>query len=124
MRGRRDKDLCSACNRKVDLHTWYLPPRYMPLAVFSNLIGDESKKVTATTMLKYPKTDFRIGKPELQKHMKTALCRDSSIISWLLFDQPLIGIEPTFSRIELSRMLERRFFFSTNQPDCFRISYK
>ena len=24
----RDKALCSACNRKVDLHTWYLPPRY------------------------------------------------------------------------------------------------
>ena len=73
----RDKALCSACNRKVDLHTWYLPPRYIPLAVFSNLVGDETKKATATTtVLKYLKTYFRIGKPELQKYMKTAPCKD------------------------------------------------
>ena len=76
----RDKAVCSAYNRKVDLHTWYLPPRYIPLALFSNLVGDETKKATATTVLKYPKTDFRIGKPELQKYMMTALCKDSSIM--------------------------------------------
>ena len=70
----RDKALCSACNCKIDLHTWYLPPRYIPLAVLSNLVGDETKKATATTMLKHPKTHFKIGKPELQKYMKTALC--------------------------------------------------
>ena len=77
----RDKALCSACNRKVDLHTWYLLPRYVPLEVFSNLVGDKTKKATATTVLKYLKTDFRIGKPELQMYMKTALCKDSSIIN-------------------------------------------
>ena len=46
--------------------------------------------------------------------MKTALCKDSSIIIdeswlfinihynelWLFFDQPVIGIEPTFSRMD------------------------
>ena len=97
----RDKALCSGDNRKVDLHTWYLPPRYIPLALFSNLVGDETKKATATTMLKYLKTDFRIGKPELHKYMKTALCKDSSIMNRrYFFDQPVIGIEPTFSRID------------------------
>ena len=54
----RDKALCSAYNRKVDLYTWYLPPRYIPLALSSNLVGDETKKATATNVLKYPKTDF------------------------------------------------------------------
>ena len=77
----RDKALCSACNCKVDLHTWYLPPRYVPLAVFSNLVGEEAKKATATTVVKYPKTYFRLGKPELQKYMKTALCKDLSIMN-------------------------------------------
>ena len=37
-----DKAVCSACNRKVDLHTWYLPPRYVPLELFPNLVGDET----------------------------------------------------------------------------------
>ena len=56
----RDKALCLACNRKVDLFTWYryLPPRYIPFELFSNLAGDETKKATATTVLKYPKTEF------------------------------------------------------------------
>ena len=77
----RDKALCSACNRKVDLHTWYLPPRRKLLALFSNLVGDETKKAIATTLLKYPKTDFRTGKSELHKYMKTAFCRDSFIMN-------------------------------------------
>ena len=67
----RDTALCSAWNRKVDLHSWYLPPTYIPLALFSNLVGDEIEKAIATTVLKYPKTDFQKGKPELQKYMKT-----------------------------------------------------
>ena len=96
----RDKALCSAHNRKVDLHTWYLPPRYIPLALFSKFVRDETKKAIATTVLKYPKTNFRIGNPEIQNYMKTALCKDSSIKSWLFFDQPVIEIEPTFSRID------------------------
>ena len=66
----RDKALCSACNCKVNLHTWNLLPRYIPLAVFSNLVDNETKKATTTTMLKYPEADFRIGEPELQKYMK------------------------------------------------------
>ena len=48
----------------------------MPLALFSNSVGNETKKANANTVLKYPKTDFRIGKPELQKYMKTAFCKD------------------------------------------------
>ena len=75
----RDKALCSACNRKVDFHTWNLLPRYIPLAVFSNLVDNETKKATTTTMLKYPEADFGIGEPELQKYMKVELCKDSSI---------------------------------------------
>ena len=75
----RDKALCSACNCKVNLHTWNLLPRYIPLAVFSNLVDNETKKATTTTLLKYPEADFRIGEPELQKYMKVELCKDSSI---------------------------------------------
>ena len=75
----RDKALRSACNCKVDLHTWNLLPRYIPLAVFSNLVDNETKKATTTTMLKYPEADFQIGEPELQKYMKVELCKDSSI---------------------------------------------
>ena len=75
----RDKALYSACNCKVDLHTWNLLPRYIPLAVFSNLVDNETKKATTTTMLKYPEEVFRIGEPELQKYMKVELCKDSSV---------------------------------------------
>ena len=45
----------------------------------SNLVDNETKKATTTTMLKYPEADFRIGEPELQKYMKIELCKDSSI---------------------------------------------
>ena len=55
---------------------------------------DETKKTIATTLLNSPKTDFRIGKPELQKYMKPALCKDS----FISFDQPVTGIKPTFLR--------------------------
>ena len=41
--------------------------------------------------------------------------------SWLFFDQPVIGIEPTLSRIDSVVCWKEDFFFSTNQPDCFRI---
>ena len=118
------KALSSAYNHKVDLPTWYLPPMYIPFAPFSNLAGDESKKATATNVLKYPKTDFRIGKPELQNYIKRALYKDSSIMNrWLFFDQLVIGIETIEPRFKnrFCSMLEIRFFFSTNQPVCFRI---
>ena len=55
--------------------------RYIPLAVFLNLANNETKKATSTTMWKYPEADSQIGKPELQKCMKAALCKDSSIIN-------------------------------------------
>ena len=32
--------------------------RHIPLALFSNLVGDETKKAIATTLLKYPKNRF------------------------------------------------------------------
>ena len=38
-------------------------PRHIPLALSSNLISDKIKKASATTLLKYPKTD--VDKPEL-----------------------------------------------------------
>ena len=63
----RDKALCSACNCKVNLHTWNLLPRYIPLAVFSNLVDNETKKATTTTMLKYLEADFRKGEPRTTK---------------------------------------------------------
>ena len=75
----RDKALCSACKRKIALLTWNLPPRHIPFALFSNLVGDETKKAIATTLMKYSKTNFGIGKPELLKNIKTAPCKDSSI---------------------------------------------
>ena len=53
---------------------------YIPLALFSNLFGDETKKPIATIVLKYPKTDLRIDKPELQTYMTTAFCKDSLIM--------------------------------------------
>ena len=104
----RGKALCSARNCKVDLHTWYLPPRYIPLALFWNLIVDETKKASTTTMLKY----FPIGKPELQKYMKAALCKHSWIISCgYFFDQTVIGIEPTFSRMDSAVCWKKDFSF-------------
>ena len=78
------------------MHTWYLPPRQMPLALFSNLVGGETKKTIATTLFKYPKTDFQIGKPEPQKYKDSTLQRFINKESWLFLDQPVIGIEPTF----------------------------
>ena len=62
----RDKALCSAYNRKVDLYTWYFPLKYIPLVLFLNIVGEKTKKAIATTVLKYPKTNFLKGKPELQ----------------------------------------------------------
>ena len=95
----RDEALSSACKRKVDLHTWYLSPRHIPLALFSNLVSDETKKAIATTLLKYPKADFQIGKSELPK-----VYEDSTLQGfinnelWLFFD--LTGTEPTFLRMD------------------------
>ena len=77
----RDKALCSAYNCKVDLHTWNQLPRYIPPAVFLNLVDNETKTATTTTMLKHPEVNFRIGEPELRKYMKTVLCRLINIIS-------------------------------------------
>ena len=52
-------------------------------------------------MLKYPTADFRIGKPELQKHNEDSTLQVfTNNESWLFFDQPVIGIEPTFSRTD------------------------
>ena len=39
---------------------------HITLTPFSNLVGDKAEKAIATTLLKYPKTDFRIAKSELQ----------------------------------------------------------
>ena len=49
------------------------PPLNIPLALFSNLVGDETRKAIATTVMKYLKRDFGIGKPELPK-----ICKDST----------------------------------------------
>ena len=117
----RDKALCSACNCKVNLHTWNLLPRYIPLAVFSNLVDNETKKAT-TTMLKYPEADFRIGEPELQKYMKVNSAKTHQYNkSWLFFDQPVIGTELTLSRMDSVKYWKEDSSFLTNQPDCFRI---
>ena len=43
-------------------------PKHIPLALSSNLISDEIKKASATTLLKYPKT--YVDKPELPKVYK------------------------------------------------------
>ena len=117
----RDKALCSAYYRKVDLHTWYLPPRYIPLALFLNLVGDETKKTMATTVLKYPKTDFRIDKPELHNHMKRALCKDSSITNLGYFWSTCNWTWTNVFTNRFSSILETRFFFSANQPVSFKI---
>ena len=120
----QDKALCSVCKLKVDLHTWHLQPSTYHLALISNLVGDKTKNAIATALMKYPKTDFGIGKPELPKvYEDSTLQGFINNESWLFCDLPLIGIEFTFLKMNsvVSSMLERRFFFSTNQIDCFRI---
>ena len=73
----------------------------MPLALFSNSVGNETKKANANTVLKYPKTDFRIGKARTTKIYEDSSLQGSSIMNrGYVFDQPVTRIEPTFFRID------------------------
>ena len=60
----------------------HLSIRHIPLGLSSNLVSDEIKKAIATTLFKYPQTDFQTDKPELSKvgYIETLLCMGSSIL--------------------------------------------
>ena len=49
-------------------------PRHIPLALSPNLISDEIKKVIATTLLKYSKTD--VDKPEVPKVLEDRILHE------------------------------------------------
>ena len=58
----------------------------IPLALSLNLVSDEIKKAIATTLLKYPKTDFRIVKPEQPKIYEDSIVQGFiNNESWLFY---------------------------------------
>ena len=67
--------------------------KHVPPALFSNLGGNRTEKAIATTVLKYPKTDFGIGKPYLPKGYEDSTLQ--GFINnelWIFFDLLVIEI--------------------------------
>ena len=60
----RDPALSSTCIHKLDLHTWYLSPRHIPLALFSKRFENKTKCAIVKAMQNNLPSQVQIGKPE------------------------------------------------------------
>ena len=91
----RDPALSSTCMCKLDLHTWYLSPRHIPLALFSKRVDNKTKCAIVKAMQKNLPSQVQIGKPERPRvYEDSTLESFVSSESWLFF--PLLRVHPTF----------------------------
>ena len=74
----RNPALSAVCLKKLDLHTWYLSPRSILLALFSSQVSDESKTAITIAMKENPPILLDIGKPE-----KPKIYHDSTLSSFV-----------------------------------------
>ena len=77
------------------MHTWYLSPRHILLALFSDLVEEDMKSDLARALLQNPYCPVQMGKPDLsQVYEGSTLSSFVTGESWLIFK--LVGIEATF----------------------------
>ena len=77
------------------MHTWYLPPRHIMLALFSDLAEEDMKSDIARALLQNPYCPVQMGKPDRPRvYEDGTLSGFVTDESWLFFK--LVGIEPTF----------------------------
>ena len=98
----RDSALSAPCLRKLDMPTWYLSPRHIPLALFSKRVDSKTKLAIVTAMQENLPTICNAGKPTCNagKPERSRVYKDSTLESfvsseaWLFFD--LLEVQPTF----------------------------
>ena len=91
----RDPVLSSTCIHKLELHTWYLSPRHIPLALFSKRVDNKTKCDIVKAMQNNLPTQVQIGKPKRHRvYEDSTLERFVSSEPWLFFQ--LLGVHPTF----------------------------
>ena len=91
----RDAALSSVCIKKLDMHTWHLPPRHILLALFSDVVEEDMKSDIARALFQHPYCPVQMGKPDrLRVYEDGTLSGFVTGKSWLFFK--LVGIEPTF----------------------------
>ena len=82
----RDPSLSSACLRKLDQHTWFVSPRHVPFALFSNMVEVKTKEAIVKALHENPPSPVPMGKPE-----RPRIYEDSTLESfvtsesWLFF---------------------------------------
>ena len=82
----REPSLSSACIRKLDLHTWYVSPSHVPLALFSKMVLVKTKEAIVKALHENPPSPVLMGKPE-----RPRIYEDSTLESfvtseaWLFF---------------------------------------
>ena len=97
----RNPALSAVWLKKLDLHTWYLSPRSIPLALFSSRVSDKSKTAIIIAMKENPPIPVDIGKPKKPKiYDDSALSSFVNSESWLFFK--LLRIEPTFLSLPIN----------------------
>ena len=76
------------------MHTWYLSPRHIPLALFSDLVEEDMKSDIARALLQNPHCPVQMGKSDRpQVYEDSTLSSFVTGESWLIFK--LMVIEPT-----------------------------
>ena len=109
------------CIKKLDRHTWYLSPRHVVFALWSDKVADEDKAKMAQQLMEHLRDsqtagegalggeedgtnnineEFSLGKPDLPR-----ICEDSSLSSFVDRDSLLL-----FRVRYLVRQLTKNFF--------------
>ena len=82
----RDPTLAFTLIRKLDLHTWYISPRHVTLALFSRRVDDETKGKIVAALKQSPRCEIPMGKPSRPQINDSSLEDFVSSESWTLFE--------------------------------------
>jgi hypothetical protein len=81
----RDKELSRACQRKLDLHTWYLNALLVLLGLWSSKVDDNTKVEMVMRLLASPQTPLTPGKPDRPRVYEEKELPDFVSDSWHFF---------------------------------------
>ena len=100
-----------ACLHKLDLHTWYLSPRHVPLALFSKRVDYNTKIAIVKAMQDNPASQVETEKPEKPRvYEDSKLESFVSSESWLFFE--LLGRSANIFWIHFTRGMATGCFIS------------
>jgi len=112
----RDHDLSSVCLKKLDMHTWYLSPRNITLALFSKQVDDVKMCYNQCFENSQSQVDFRNPK-KLQIYEESTLYSFVNNEYWLFFE--LLGIEPTIFSLPTVYANGKAAIHTVNSPIYF-----